>query len=358
MHLSSTTVERRREDPRLRRDGRHRHGDASPDALPRAERRARLRRRHGAVGVGPRRQPRPRRCRAATDAMQQATVNLFADMGAQPGSLQRGSGRGCRSRPTPFAPDLDRHLAGQWRHGRQRRSRDDHRHRGRQRRRRRPASKCRSTAAPPGVPRRAQRRGASTGRPGALGSGHDPQPRRSTTAATVKTPGAGITVSVVARALPVPEPLEHVDGSASARRRRSEPGRARREIPQRRQRLRHRRPLLQEHDNTGTHVGNLWTSDRHAAGHGDLHGRNGVGLAAGALRRAGRRSRRTRPTSSRITPTSATTRRRRGYFEQHRRRRAAAACADQRRRRRQRRLHVRADGVSRRRHVQRDQLLG
>ena len=60
IHLSSTTRQRRREDPRLRRDGRHRHGDAHPDALPTRQRRARLRRRHRAVGVGARRQSRPR----------------------------------------------------------------------------------------------------------------------------------------------------------------------------------------------------------------------------------------------------------------------------------------------------------
>ena len=53
--------QRRREDPRLRRDGRHRHRDAQPDALPPRERRARLRRRHGAVVVGSRQQSRPRR---------------------------------------------------------------------------------------------------------------------------------------------------------------------------------------------------------------------------------------------------------------------------------------------------------
>ena len=60
IHLSSTTVQRRGEDPRLRRDGGHRHGDAQPDALQTRQRRARLRRRHRAVGVGAGRQSRPR----------------------------------------------------------------------------------------------------------------------------------------------------------------------------------------------------------------------------------------------------------------------------------------------------------
>ena len=66
------------------------------------ERRARLRRRHGAVVVGPRREPRPRRRRRPIVRMQQATVNLFADMGVQPATLQSGPRRGDR---------LDRHDA-------------------------------------------------------------------------------------------------------------------------------------------------------------------------------------------------------------------------------------------------------
>ena len=79
---------RRREDPRLRRDGRHRHRDAHPDALPprRAARSSSA--------------PAPCSGRGAStaittaapappdQAMQQATVNLLADMGAQPASLQ------------------------------------------------------------------------------------------------------------------------------------------------------------------------------------------------------------------------------------------------------------------------------
>ena len=40
--------------------------------------------------------------------------------------------------------------------------------------------------------------------------------------------------------------------------------------------------------NTGTHVGSLWTQHRHAARHRDVHQRNGVRLAAGELRDPGR----------------------------------------------------------------------
>ena len=75
-------------------------------------------------------------------AMQQATVNLLADMGAQPGFAAdwRRSGeaadRGGEVRRRLRA-DLGRHLAGRRRDGRERRSRDHHRHRVRQRRRHR-----------------------------------------------------------------------------------------------------------------------------------------------------------------------------------------------------------------------------
>ena len=66
--------------------------DAQPDDVPGAERRAGVRRGHRAVGVGPGHHERvgrtPGRRRAAPDpVMQQATVNLFADMGAQATTL-------------------------------------------------------------------------------------------------------------------------------------------------------------------------------------------------------------------------------------------------------------------------------
>ena len=68
------------------------------------------------------------------EAMQQATVNLLADMGAQPGSLQSGLTAASKSDDT-FAPTSVRHLAARRRDGWKRRSPDDRRHRGRQRRR-------------------------------------------------------------------------------------------------------------------------------------------------------------------------------------------------------------------------------
>ena len=58
--LSSTTETGLERPAGQRLDLRRRQRDAQPDALPRPQRRARLRRRHGAVVLGPRRQPRPR----------------------------------------------------------------------------------------------------------------------------------------------------------------------------------------------------------------------------------------------------------------------------------------------------------
>ena len=75
-------------------------------------------------------------------AMQQATINLFADMGAQPGSLQIGADP---SKPLiaaakssdVFAPTSVVTSPAAGGDGRERRSRDHHRHRVRQRRRHR-----------------------------------------------------------------------------------------------------------------------------------------------------------------------------------------------------------------------------
>ena len=77
------------------------HGHARAHALPARERRAGLRRRHRPVVVGTGQQPRSRTA-AADTALQQATVNLFADMGVQPGSLQPGLVPGARrAAPAP-----------------------------------------------------------------------------------------------------------------------------------------------------------------------------------------------------------------------------------------------------------------
>ena len=105
MQLSSTTVDvTTAVSSGLRSHVRRRHRHAQPDAVPPQQRRARVRRRHGAVVVGPRRHARSRRDRRRIVRMQQATVNLFADMGVQPRSLRAGSERRPRRRPTRQPP--------------------------------------------------------------------------------------------------------------------------------------------------------------------------------------------------------------------------------------------------------------
>ena len=78
---------------------------------------------------------------------------------------------------------------------------------------------------------------------------------------------------------------------------------------QRRQRLRQGRALLQERRQHRHAPRQPVDEHRHAVGDGDVHGGIGFRLAGSAVRRAGRRSPRTRPMSCRITPTSDTIRR-------------------------------------------------
>ena len=90
IRMSDTTVERRRVPAGLRVELRLRHGQPRADALQAPERRARVRRRHRPVVVGTRQQSRSGLGELRAAAMQQATVNLFADMGVQPVTLQSG----------------------------------------------------------------------------------------------------------------------------------------------------------------------------------------------------------------------------------------------------------------------------
>ena len=78
------------------------HGQACAHPLPARERRAGVWRGHRAVVVGPRRHARSRRG-APSVPMQQATMNLFADMGVQPLTVQPGLARRWLRR-TPSAP--------------------------------------------------------------------------------------------------------------------------------------------------------------------------------------------------------------------------------------------------------------
>ena len=96
-----------------------------------AQRRARVRRRHRPVGVGPGRlQPR----HTIDNTMRQATVNLFADMGAQPSTLPSGL-VGASASTDSTAPTADDHRPAEQRRGRHAGHADRHR-RGRRRRRR------------------------------------------------------------------------------------------------------------------------------------------------------------------------------------------------------------------------------
>ena len=253
--------------------------------------------------------------------MQQATVNLFADMGAQPATLQAGLVAATASTDATRA-DLDHHRrrrtartvpAEQHRH--------DHRHRRRHRRR-----------------RRRRRRGLGRRR-------RDLAPRHGRATWTYSLDAGAARHRTTCAAAPSTT-------AATSRRRRRHHGDRRhrqRDLPvldlgRRRHAGRARRDdrhgavelgakfrtddrrlitgvrFYKGARNTGTHVGHLWTAHRHAARHRDVHQRDRVGLAAGALRHAGRRRPRTRPTSSPTSPRTATTRATIDYFADRRRR--------------------------------------
>ena len=152
----ASVVDDRRRAGEIRADGLRRragHGDTLAHALPPRTRRTvrRLRNRWSSA-------PAPvqwswgldgahDRGGSTPDArMQQATINLFADMGVQPGSIQAGTDRRIRVHRHRGA-DLSDHFADR-RIDRKRRPPDHQRHGERRgRRHRAPASKCRSTAA-------------------------------------------------------------------------------------------------------------------------------------------------------------------------------------------------------------------
>ena len=194
---------------------------------------------------------------AADTAAQQATVNLFADMGVQPTTLRPGLVAATASTDTTGA-DVRHHLTGRGRHRPGRRAADRHRHRRRHRRRGSAASRSRPTTAPPG------------GGPPAASAGATPSPRRQpaaspcaagppTTAPTSRRrPPASQSTSA-----PRPPPARARSGRAPRhrpRRPRHQPGRARREVPHQHRRLHHRHPLLQARTSNGTHVGSLWSA--------------------------------------------------------------------------------------------------
>ena len=90
---------------------------------------------HRPMGVGARLQSRRGHPTPTDPAMQQATVNLLADMGAQPATLESGPDGATASTDT-HAADLDDHLTLGRRHVHQRQHGHGQRHRHRLRRRR------------------------------------------------------------------------------------------------------------------------------------------------------------------------------------------------------------------------------
>ena len=358
VRLSSTTV-----------DGRRRSctTTATPTApgtathsltLYRArERRARLRRRHGAVVLGPRRRTTTasRRDRRPTTAHAAGDGEPVRRHGRAAGDAAGGPRRRRPRRPTRRAPTVDDHLAGRRRARSAGSAGDDHRHRDGHRRRGSAASKCRPTAARPGI--RANGHGeldlrldaARRSAPTTIRS------RAVDDSGNLGTAGDQVRPSTVD--LPV-QPLEPGRRrSPDGRRGRHERRRARRQVPRRRRtatitgvrfykgtrqhRHAHRQPL----DGAGTLLGSATFTGETASGWQEV------------TSRAGRGRRPTRPTSPRTT-------RRTGHYavEQRLLRHAGVDTAPlhapaRRRRRRQRRLHLRR-GSGFPTELQRHQLLG
>ena len=137
-------------------------------------------------------------------------MNLLADMGAQPGSLQIGA-----DPSTPLiARDIGRRratsvvtVAGRRRDGRQRRSRDHHRHGVRQRRRLVAGVEVSVDGGTTWHAAQGTSAWTYEWSPGAPGAGDDPHPR-DRRQRQPETPGAGIDRVGRRRQLPVPDPLE------------------------------------------------------------------------------------------------------------------------------------------------------
>ena len=242
-----------------------------------------------------------------TTSMQQATVNLFADMGVQPASLQAGLVGGDRVDRHDAAPTRDRHLAGR----RARRSTS------------RPPVTISGTATDAGGGRvggvEVSVDGGTTWQPATgretwtLHLDADRRRRRSTLrsravddSGNIERAGRGGRRHRRRADLPVLD-VRRPDARRRLRSRTRTPrGRARHEVP--------RRPTASSPasastraQRTGTHIGNLWTERRRAARAPARSPANRRRLAAGASRRRSPCSR-TRPTSSRITRASGTTR--------------------------------------------------
>ena len=276
---------------------------------------------------------------------QQATVNVFADMGVAARDARRHPrARDASTDTTAPTSTITTPLAE---HGR--RARHD-RH-GLAAPRPTPAaassaaSRSRPTAAPRGTRRPGVRSGPTRGRPPATARSRS-RPAPSTTAATSRRPSAGVHVTVNCPCTPVLDPTAD-DAGRERRSRRVEVG-IRFHADDRRLHL--RRPLLQGHDEHRRAHRQPLDHERHAARDRDVHERDGDRVGSRSTSPPRSRSPRTPTTSSRTTPTRAATRSTRRYFYTQRRRRAAPRPPRARPRRRQRCLLVRhRERASRRR---------
>ena len=190
--------------------------------------------------------------------MQQATVNLLADMGVQPGTLQARPCRRDANRPTRRRRRR-RSPARRRRRGRERDPGHDQRHRhrpaGETRAVRSAASRSRSTAAKPGTRRPGREDWTYTWTPAATGS-TTILARAVDDSGNLEIPGARSASTSSAR----PARARSGTTPSAARRTPTRAGRTRRQVPRRRRRLHHRLRFYKTSGNTGTHVGHLWTA--------------------------------------------------------------------------------------------------
>ena len=286
--------------------------------------------------------------------MQQATVNLLADMGVQPGTLQGGLVAATASTDTtaPASQVTSPSAGSTLPRGLRSSSRA-----------RRPipevssaASRSRPTAARPGTARPGAPSWSYSWTPGAPGNAVI-RSRAVDDSGNIETPSAGVSVTVGAPRLPVLDLERLVHACQTPIRERSRrPSRSASSSDRTSHGFVTGIRFYKGPQNTGTHVGAPVDDRRNPPRNRDLHRRDRH--PAGSRRPSPRRSRspRTRPTSRRTTP-------RRPVRRQRQLLRTAAfdnaplhALADGVGRA-ERRLHVRRGGVPDE-HVQQDQLLG
>ena len=207
-------------------------------------------------------------------------MNLLADMGAQPSSLQVGAdpARPLWSRRRlirHLRADVDDHLPDRQRHGRKRQPRHHQRHRDRHRRRHRwrrgSVGRRRHHLA---RRRRARRRGRFDWTPGVRRHREHPHAARLTTAATWKRPAPASPCRSIVGECPCTSLWKPSAIPANRQRERRRRVRARRQVQERHRRLHHRHPVLQGTRQHRHARRQPVVVDGHAAGERDLHQRD------------------------------------------------------------------------------------